>query len=131
MRTVLIELVSIIAVLSYLAYNSPLGVFQSWINPMMYVLSTLIVVELLELIFGDYRSDGFITRTKIYSWIGLLLFSGFLIYDTQKIIIDGNKIVDLCDSGDQMICSDYPAASLGIFLDIVNLFNNLSMINRS
>lgn len=62
----------------------------------------LIVVKL-----GDPTSD--ITKTNtIINWIGTALFAVFVAYDTQLLKQRKNK--------------DYVDASLGLFLDIINLF---------
>lgn len=130
MKNVVISLISIVAVLSYIAYTQPLETFNSWGKPMLYILGTLIIVECLDLIFGDHKSINFVTRSKIYSWVCILLFSGFILYDTQKILYDANATTELCDSKSQIKCADYPVASLGLFLDIANLFSSLSIISR-
>lgn len=126
---VLCTLLAIMAVLSYVAYTQPLNTFASWQKPMMYILSTLIVVEMFDLIFLN-KGEDFINRTKIYSWITILLFSGFVLYDTQKILSDGIGITASCESKSQIKCADYPKASLGLVLDAVNLFQALSNVSR-
>ena len=81
-----------------------------------------------RLLFGDKDVDGYVKRQKIYSFFAVLLFSGFVLYDTHKIFTDAHKVVAGCESLNQLDCADYPVASLGIFLDAVNLFNNLSLL---
>jgi len=130
MRNVLLELIAIVGVLSYVAYSKPLGTFDSWGTPLTYVLGTVIVIECFDLIFASYDRNAFLTRNRIYGWIAVLLFSGFILYDTQKILIDAKSTTGSCDSKNQWKCTDYPSASLGLFLDLINMFSGLSGISR-
>jgi FtsH-binding integral membrane protein len=125
-----LSLILIVGILSYLAYNSPLDTFDSWLKPMLIILCGLIFVQLIDLLFfvKGAQANSFIQRYRIYSWIGLLLFSGFLVYDTQHLIKKAHYITNVCSSKNQSICADYPKESLNIFLDIINLFNSQSHI---
>ena len=129
MQNVLLELIGVVAILSYVAYSQPLDTFNSWGTPLAYILGTVIVIECFDLIFSSYDNSGFLTRNRIYGWIAVLLFSGFILYDTQKILKNATITTILCDSKNQWKCSDYPSASLGLFLDMVNMFTGLTSIN--
>jgi FtsH-binding integral membrane protein len=121
---------AIIGLMAYIAYSQPLETFSKWGTYLTTTLFGLIVFEILDLIFGDYASDSFKTRTKIYSWIAIALFSGFLIYDTQQIRIHAKQIGISCPSKKQIDCADYPSESLSVILDIVNLFQSVSNVNN-
>lgn len=130
LTSTIIELLAIVAVLSYIAYVEPLDTFTSWGTPLTYILGTLIVIECIDLFFGDYKSSSFLSRSRIYGWIGVIIFSGFILYDTQKILIDAEKITNTCDSKEQLNCADYASSSLGMYMDIINLFNNISLTRQ-
>lgn len=129
-QTVFISLIALVVVLSWIAYSQPLGTFDSWFGPMFTILFALIVVQLFDFMFFFNQTGAFITRFRIYSWIGLLLFSGFLLYDTQKLTRDAIYISNECISKNQMQCADYPSESLNIFLDILNLFSSMSNVSN-
>jgi FtsH-binding integral membrane protein len=130
LQTVFISLIVLVGVLAWIATNEPLGTFNSWFGPMFTILCGLIIVQLIDYIFFFDYGGNFMTRFRIYSWIGLLLFSGFLLYDTQKLIQDAYYITAQCVSKNQKICADYPVASLSIFLDIINLFTTMSNVSN-
>lgn len=130
MQNVLLELIAVVGILSYVAYSQPLGVFNSWGIPLTYILGTVIIIECFDMIFVTHNKTSLITRNRIYGWIAVLLFSGFVLYDTQKIIINAKNTTDSCNSKNQWECADYPSASLGLFLDLINMFTGLSGINN-
>ena len=66
------------------------------------ILWSLVVWGLFCMIFG--LSSG-----AVYSWIGTLLFCGFIVVDTQMIM-------------DKLGYDDYIIASIELYLDILNLF---------
>jgi FtsH-binding integral membrane protein len=130
MQTILLELIAIVGILSYVAYSYPLDVFNSWGTPLAYILGTVIVIECLDLIFLNHSENTFLTRNRIYGLVTVLLFSGFILYDTQKILRNAEDTTLSCDSKNQWKCADYPVASLGLFLDLINMFTGLSGMNR-
>ena len=125
-----LSLILIVGILSYLAYNSPLDTFDSWLKPMLIILCGLIFVQLIDLLFfvKGAQANSFIQRYRIYSWIGLLLFSGFLVYDTQHLIKKAHYITSVCSSKNQSICADYPKESLNIFLDIYSDYDDYDLM---
>jgi FtsH-binding integral membrane protein len=134
---IILTLGCILGVLSIIAFRKPLGTFLSWGNMLTVALSGLIIFEIFDILFNkqidSYMVDiGFFTRSRIYAWIGILVFSGFMLYDTQKIILHAKIYREKCESVigiDQLMCVDYPNESLGIFLDIVNLFSSLTRVS--
>jgi FtsH-binding integral membrane protein len=131
MTSVLISLLAIIASMSYIAYTQPLDSFKSWEKPMVYSLGALILVEMLDLLFMNGYTKEFAGRLKIYSWIGLIIFSYMMIIGTQRIIKNSELIVSGCKNKSQIECVDYPKYSLHTILNIVNLFNMVSGTHKS
>ena len=87
----------------YLGYR--FGAFLFW------ALLALIIAQLV-LVLGQ----GLSTAKKVLSYVGLALFSLFVVYDT-------NQILSRDYSG------DFITASLDYYLDILNLFTNILNIN--
>ena len=126
-------LMFILLLTSYISYSMPLGSFVSWSNGLFVILCGLIVFELMDLIFLDSGSDGsnlspnpgFLSRQKIYGGVGLVLFTGFLLYDTQQIITDGFVYELAQKASPKPVLIDYPSKSLNVFLDVINLFSSM------
>jgi FtsH-binding integral membrane protein len=100
-------------------------IFLSWGGYLFIGLSTLIVFELLDIIFF-YQTTG--TRTKLYSMISIALFMGFVLYDTQLLQTRAVEVIKQC--GQKVSCANYPVESLNLFLDTLNLFLNVSQLNK-
>ncbi len=126
---VLITLGILFISMSYLAYSNKLGFFDG-VTPYLFTgLIGLVIIEALDLLFADYNSSGIYNRFWYYSIFGIVLFSGFLIYDTQRMIAEGKVLEVICKNKNHLVCADYPINSLNIFLDILNLFNKLVYVN--
>ena len=124
---VIITLGAIMLGLTIYAYTQPLDAFNSWGSYLMIGLSGLITVQIADMIFGS--SSGLLGRSKIYSWIAIIIFGGFLLYDTQNIRKNAILITNSCPSRNQLECADYPRESIGVVLDLINLFANLVNVN--
>jgi FtsH-binding integral membrane protein len=131
MTTVLLSLLAIIGAMSYVAYSQPLDTFDSWKNPLAYSLCALITVEAIDLIFIQSPLENMSRRVKIYSWIGLIIFSLLMVVGTQKILKNADYVVQKCKNNSQLECVDYPKDSLQGMLNIVNLFNMTSGAYRA
>jgi len=83
----------------------------------MYLYVCLIVFILSGFIAGVFFAtvDNFQTIQLVYATGGVLLFSCYLVYDTQLII--GGKHAKF-----QFSVDDYVFAALNLYLDIINLF---------
>ncbi len=118
-------------VMTYFAYTKPLTYFDSWYPYLFSGLVAIIVSRLLNIIFSDLdKPSGFFNRDFLISIVTVVLFNGFLLYDTQKIIKEGKVLNFVCEGQDNLSCADYPAKSLSIILDIINLFVNMINIYR-
>lgn len=127
---VLLTLAVLLLGLSYIAYKNKLGYFDSWFSYLFGGLFALIVFQCLDLIFSNPNSDGLGYRLWYYSLFAVILFSGFFMYDTQKLIKQGIILEKICNKQNQFQCANYPVKSLDIYLDIMNLFNNLVILNK-
>lgn len=125
--SVLISLGVIIISLTIIAYTQPINTFDSWGSYLMIGLCGLIVFQIVDMIFGS--SEGLFARDKIYAWIAIIIFGGFILYDTQKIRQNAIIINDSCPTRNQLACADYPTESLSLILDFVNLFASLVRVN--
>lgn len=126
-------LIVMVAILSWIAYSKPLDYFDSWGEPLLTMLAGLIIIELVDLAYVYFVNrdiNAFLSRSRIYSWIAIILFSGFLVYDTQKLRQHAIEITEKCVGRTQAGCVDYCTESLGIFLDILNLFQNINNVSR-
>jgi FtsH-binding integral membrane protein len=79
-------------------------------------IGVILLLILIGLILARFVQIFFYNRSKTYNkyvtWIALVLFSGFIIYDTNRILQpDYNR--------------DFVMASMDYYLDIINLFVNM------
>jgi FtsH-binding integral membrane protein len=125
---VLITIGVMFFVMSYIAYTQQPGTFKPWGSYLMMGLLTLIIFELVDLIFANTASQEFSNRIWWYSVITIILFNGFLLYDTQNLVIDGNILEKECRGKNHLNCANYPVKSLDIFLDLLNLFSSTTNI---
>ena len=122
LNKVLITISVMFIVMTYFAYTQPLGYLDTW-QPYLYAgLIGIVVASLANVIFSDLGSSGFNTRDLVISGIVVLLFNGFLFYDTQRIIKESQVLSNVCVGRDNLACADYPTKSLSVILDIINLF---------
>lgn len=78
----------------------------------VYLLAFFIATMAVALIALFTRSVFLYT---VYLWLGVLLFSWYIIYDTQRIV--GGKHHEFALSVD-----DYVFAALSLYLDVINMF---------
>jgi len=122
----IITVVVLVLVLTFIASKVPDNYFDSWGMYLSFALLALIVFELLDIIFFDPGTSG---RYKIYAIIAIVIFSGFVLYDTKGVYKNGAIAADLCGGiNGNKECVDYPSQSLGLFLDIINLFSSVTMV---
>ena len=89
---------------------------------LMAALLGLIVARLLLIAgaFGGVKMETISSLNEALSWFGTGLFSIFVAYDTQRV----KDIAARLKKG----APDYVNASLGLFLDAINLFQNVGDI---
>lgn len=116
--------------LTYIASRFPRDYFQSWGIYLSVGLLGFIIFQVLDLIFSDPRD--IYSRQKIYGIIGILLFSAFLLYDTNKMYLNAEEnVIDCQGITNQIKCADYPGESLNLFIDIINLFSSTVRVQMS
>lgn len=124
-----ITVIIVVLGLTYLASRLPRNYFNSWGSYLSIGLLALIIFELLDLIFSD--NNSIYAHQKIYGIIGVILFSGFVLYDTNIIYQHADQTLMNCQGiTNQLKCADYPSESLNLFLDIINLFSSATMAQR-
>lgn len=102
----------LLVVLSIYVFYSKRSTFASLGGYLMFGLLALIIFQLMDLLF--FKSSN--TRIKLYGFISVLLFSGFILYDTDVLLVRSKLITN----------PDYPSESMNIFLDIINLFSGMA-----
>lgn len=122
---------AIVSIFTYLAFVMEPTFFLNWGMPLTYALLGVIVVEVVDRFFIANTSDELITLNKTWNYAIIALFCGFILHDTQKIITNGKIINEMCESKSQLMCADYPAESLAVFLDILNLFQRVTLAIRN
>ncbi len=84
--------------------------FTGW-GPYLFVALIVLVVFGFIVSFFPYNK----TATKIYCGIGTLLFSFYLVYDTQLVVGGKNRKV-------QLNVDDYVMGALMLYVDIIQIF---------
>ena len=73
----------------------------------------LISLNLIDAIF--YKSE----HLRSITYVSVVIFSLLMVYDTKRIIFS-----KLCNP------VDYTSSTAGLFLDIINMFQNLYILNN-
>ena len=84
---------------------------------LLVALLAVIIVELTMIFMGNYDYKTY----RMISYFVILLFSLFVSYDTTKMFEYAKNCVN---------SANYPKASVGFFLDLINLFVRLVGVNR-
>jgi len=121
--SIFLSLVSIVGLLALVAYKLP-NMFGGIGSYLTIGLLSLIVVELIDFMMGNpYK------LSKIYSWIGIGLFSGFMLYDSQR-LVEQAMVGEIVSTYLKKNDINYPALSLSIYMDIINLFSSLTNVSN-
>lgn len=126
-----LTLFGIVGLFTYISLVSDTNVFLNMGNNLTMALCVAVIIEIIDLLFFTNESAGSLVRSNMWNWLIIVLFCGFLLYDTKKIVSNGKIVYDMCDSKNQSKCADYPVESLGVFLDILNLFQRISIVNTN
>ena len=129
LNKVLITLGVIFISLSYLTYTSRLDWLQPYSSYFRYGLLGLIILQSMDLIFSDDNKKQD-TRFWYYSIFAIVIFSGLMVFSTLKIMNDAKLLEKNCKSISHLECANYPKKSINMFLNIINLFNNLTNVYR-
>jgi len=107
----------IVILITMFAFYKPELISLSW-GP---VLITLLLIGIIMSIFNMVLNKNKKSQQKfvyILSYGFVVIFCFLLLYDTKKLQVNSKKCVT----------PDYINESIGIFLDIINLFSNLGNI---
>ena len=108
----LITTILLVLGLTMVAFYNPDLISLSW-GPVL--ISALVVGILLQIILFFTGLETRNWYSLILSYVFIIIFSLLLLYDTKKLQINSQNCV----------IPDYINESIGIFLDIINLFNNI------
>ena len=121
----LVTVTVLVLLLTALAFYKPEYISLNWGNFLIVALIVGIIIRFIQLLIGEPTSKF----NLLLSYAFVLLFSFYLLYDTKLQQIKALKCQDLVNNF--KIYPNYPRESLGIFLDIINLFSNIGRINSS
>lgn len=118
-----IATISIVVALSALAYAFPQFITESWYLPLFIGLIGVLFLSIGDIVLSHlgYIDSG--KYNKIISYIIILLFSFWVMYDTKKIVSNSKK----CGI---TLAPDYISESVDLVLDMLNIFTNLQNIRQ-
>lgn len=110
----------LITCLSIVTFVKPELISDNWFLPLFIGLIVLIGTRIIERLLSIYGVIDNRIYSKLISYVGILLFSFWTLYDTKQLIKRGANCVN----------PDYINQSLDIFLDALNIFVKLTDINE-
>ena len=109
---VMFSLISILVFFTAVAFIRPDWISLSWGPILVFILMAMIIIQVVHFIMNRKNK-----RPKLFAYAIIVLFVLFLLYDTKKIQVNAKN----CKTA----TVDYINESLGIVLDVLNLFQNL------
>ena len=116
---VAITTLAILVCLSLITFFAPHIVKDSWFMYLFIALIGLVIARIVEVIM-TYRSKKRPKFSKWISYISIIIFSLFIMYDTKKVLVNA----------DQCVNPDYINESISLVLDSLNLFSSLYDVRR-
>ncbi len=117
LTSTLIIVFLLVAGLTAIAYVKPDWIKLSWGSTLTVALLAGILAWIVPMFFGESRN---MTKYyKILSAVFVFIFMMLILYDTKLLRVKAQ----------QCTIPDYPTDSLGLFLDIINLFGNVTMLH--
>jgi FtsH-binding integral membrane protein len=116
----IIMAIMIFIIMSSIVYLKPEffeKTYSTAIVGLLVALLAVIIVELTMIFMGNYDYKTY----RIISYFVILLFSLFVSYDTTKMFEYAKNCIN---------SPNYPKASVGFFLDLINLFVRLVGVSR-
>lgn len=86
----------------------PKGTFHSWGGMLFAALLALVVISIFNIFFPLSS-----TAMLVFSFIGILVFSGYILYDFNRMKHYG------------VTAEEVPLMALNLYLDFINLFINI------
>jgi len=122
----LLNTLILVSVLTFIAFIKPEFINVSWAPVLFFALLGVILVEITALLTNSYNSRFH----RIINYIVIMIFIGYLLYDTKMLQIRSKKCLETCkyapgfkwDGSEPCVQPDYIKESVNIFLDIYNLF---------
>ena len=115
----LVTTLGLVLVLSAIAYIKPEYISLSWGPALLFMLIGVIIFELVTLIIMGFTKSYNSMLLRGISYFVIFLFMGFILYDTKRLQVNAKECVK----------ADYIKESLGLFLDIFNIFVRLLGLN--
>lgn len=117
LTSTMISIAIIFSVLTTVSFMRPDLIKLSWGSGLTIALLAGILAGILPILFSSAKPSK-----SYYKWLSaffVFVFMMLIMYDT-KFLIEKSKVCTY---------PDYPQDSLGLFLDILNLFNNITILN--
>ena len=106
--------------LSLFAYFKPELISDAWFNMLFVSLIVLLLATIVERLLANWGIIHEKKYSKTLSYIAIVLFSFWVLYDTKKILKNAENCVN----------PDYITQSLDIVLDSLNIFTNFANIKE-
>jgi len=106
----------LVAGLTAIAYIKPEWIKLSWGSTLTVALLAGVLAWIIPMFFGSGKDMS--NYYKLLSAAFVFIFMMLILYDTKLLRIKAQ----------QCTVPDYPTDSLGLFLDIINLFSNVTML---
>jgi FtsH-binding integral membrane protein len=122
----LLNTLILVCVLTLIAFKRPDFISVSWGPVLFFALLGVVLVEITAMLTNSYNSKFH----RIINYIVIMIFIGYLLYDTKMLQIRSKKCLETCeykpgfrwDGSEPCVQPDYIKESVNIFLDIYNLF---------
>jgi FtsH-binding integral membrane protein len=117
---------AIILFLSLIALYDHNNYFASWGGYLTLALIVLIVFNLIAIFWPSDAKTSSENLPIYFKWINMaaiVIFSLFVLSDTQRLRLAAFE----CGTTP---CIDYPTESMGLFLDAINLFTNMTSLRK-
>jgi len=105
--------------LTMLVHIKPEWISLNWGSALISALFIGILAWLVPLFFSNRRKQEMTVYYKLLSAFFVFVFSMLILYDTKLLRIKGETCSGI---------PDYPKDSMGLFLDIINMFANVNFI---
>eukprot|EP01080_Neovahlkampfia_damariscottae_P002289 gene2289-2462_t len=115
----------IVSALSFTAMNAKEDRFLSLGGPLMVGLTIVFLSGLTTMFLPARFVTTLSIMEKLWLYGGLAVFSGLMLYDTQKLMARANYRYQIQS---QLPPPDYVNESIGIYLNIINIFVRMVMI---
>tara|TARA_B110000908_G_C10243641_1_gene447539 strand:+ start:1285 stop:2010 length:726 start_codon:yes stop_codon:yes gene_type:complete len=107
----------LLIVLSVVVFAMPELVKDYWGAYLLIGVLGVLIARIIEMVINPIGRQ---LRSRVISYISVVLFSLLVMYDTKKVIVHSQNCVN----------PDYINESLNLFLDSLNLFQNNYMLNN-